>query len=87
MRSQKFGMLVAGAVAGMIGSATLVQPVRAAEAEAKGCYRKHCGSSIKGHEGTCGGTKAEDIKDQKTCEDAGGAWTTDADAAKLQHPG
>ena len=85
MRSNKFGILVAGAVAGMIGSSTFVAPAEAADAAAKGCYRKHCGSSIKGHAGMCGGTKAEDVKDQKTCEDAGGAWITEADAEKLKH--
>jgi uncharacterized membrane protein len=85
MRSKKFGVLVAGAVAGMIGSSTFVRPAQAGDAEAKGCYRKHCGGSVKGHEGTCGGTKVEDIKDQKTCEEAGGAWSTEAEAGKLKH--
>jgi hypothetical protein len=85
MRSKKFGMLVAGAVAGMIGSSIVVEPARAGEGDAKGCYRKHCGTSVKGHDGMCGGTKVEGIKDQKTCEEAGGAWSSEADAAKMKH--
>lgn len=88
MRSQKFGVLVASAVAGMVGTAAFVAPVRAgSEAEAKGCYRKHCGTSVKGYDGTCGGTKVDELEDQKACEGAGGAWVTEADAAKLKHGG
>ena len=43
-----------------------------------------CGKSIKGHEGSCGGTKVDDIGDQKACEGAGGAWITEAEAAKYK---
>jgi len=85
MRSSRFGVLAAGAVAGLIGSATLVAAGQSAgSGEAKGCYRTQCGKSIKGHEGKCGGTKVDDIGDQKACEGAGGAWITEAEAAKYK---
>jgi hypothetical protein len=81
MRNSTFGMLAAGAVAGLLGTVAAVD--HASAADAKACYRKHCGKSVAGHDGSCGGTKVDDIKDQATCEKAGGAWVTEADAAKL----
>ena len=47
-------------------------------------HSQHCGKSITGHEGQCGGTKVDDLTDQKACETAGGAWTTATDATKYK---
>ena len=82
MKRSTFGALAAGAVLGLIGSAGLVQSAQAADAKA--CYRMKCGKSIKGHEGKCGGTMVKDITDEAACKAAGGAWTTEADAAKYK---
>jgi hypothetical protein len=76
-------MLAAGAVASLIGGAALAESGQP-KGEGKACYRTQCGKSVKGHEGQCGGTKVEGIGDQKACETAGGAWTTEADAAKFK---
>lgn len=85
MKSAKFGMLAAGAVAGLIGSAALAETgATKSGGESKACYRTHCGKSVKGSEGQCGGTKVDAIGEQKACETAGGAWTTEADAAKYK---
>jgi hypothetical protein len=85
MKSSMFGMLAAGAVAGLVGSATLAGAGQTAGGgDAKACYRTQCGKSVKGHEGKCGGTKVETISDQQGCEGAGGAWTTETDAAKYK---
>jgi hypothetical protein len=81
MKNSTFGMLAAGAVAGLLGTVAAVD--HASAADAKACYRKHCGKSVAGHDGSCGGTKVDDIKDQATCEKAGGAWATEAEAEKL----
>jgi hypothetical protein len=40
------------------------------------CYRTHCGKSIAGQEGKCGGTLAAGLRDENSCEIAGGDWTT-----------
>ena len=48
------------------------------------CYRSHCGKSVKGHEGKCGGTTVEGVTTQAACETAGGAWTTAAEAKKFE---
>jgi uncharacterized low-complexity protein len=82
MKASKLGMLAASAALGVVGSIALME--RASADEAKACYRTHCGKSIRGHEGKCGGTKVSDIKDEKACVDAGGAWTTEADAAQYK---
>ena len=82
MKASKLGVLAASAALAVIGSGALVQA--AAAEDAKGCYRTHCGKSISGHEGKCGGTVVKEIKDEKACADAGGAWTTEADAAKYK---
>ena len=74
MKTSKLGMLAASAVLGMIGSAALV--TSASADDAKACYRTTCGKSVKGHEGKCGGTKVEGVSEEKSCTDAGGAWTT-----------
>jgi len=79
MNGKKFGALVATAVALMGGTV-----FAADKDDAKACYRKSCGSSVKGHSGSCAGTKVSDIKDEKTCTDAGGAWTTASDAKSLE---
>jgi len=81
MKSSTFGMVAATAVASLVGTVTLVG--HASADDAKACYRKHCGKSISGHEGSCSGTKAADVKDQAECEKAGGAWITAAEAEKL----
>lgn len=78
MKSSKLGMLAASAVLGMMGSAALATDASAEDAKA--CYRTHCGKSIAGHEGQCGGTVAAGLRDEKSCEVAGGDWTTAATA-------
>jgi len=80
MKSTTFGALLAGALLALGGPALADNH----EGDAKGCYRKTCGSSVKGHAGSCAGTKVDAVKDEKTCSDAGGAWVTVADAAKLK---
>jgi hypothetical protein len=87
MKRSTFGALAAGAVLGLVGSAAL-QSAKAADTgdmmDAKACYRMKCGKSIKGHEGKCGGTMVKDIGDEAACKAAGGAWTTESDAAKYK---
>ena len=83
MKRSTFGALAAGAVLGLLGSAVVVQSAQAA-GDAKGCYRMKCGKSIKGHEGKCGGTMVKDITDEAACTAAGGAWTTESDAAQYK---
>ena len=81
MKRTTFGALVASAVVGLVGgSAALAQ----AGSEAKACYRTHCGKSVKGHEGKCGGTMVTGISDEASCTAAGGAWTTAADAKQYE---
>jgi hypothetical protein len=82
MKTSKLGMLAASAVLGVIGSAALV--TSASAADEKACYRTHCGKSISGHEGKCGGTIAEDLRDENACEVAGGDWTTASTAARYK---
>jgi hypothetical protein len=82
MKASKLGVLAASAVLGMVGSAALVQSATAADEKA--CYRTHCGKSIAGHEGKCGGTMVKDLKAEKSCTAAGGAWTTAAEAKKYE---
>ena len=82
MQRSAFGALVAGAVVALAGHFAAA-PAAHAEDE-KACYRTKCGKSVKGHEGSCGGTKVEEITDQATCEKAGGAWTTAAEAKKFE---
>jgi hypothetical protein len=82
MKRSTFGALVASTLVGLVGgTAALAQ---SGKAEAKACYRTHCGKSIAGHEGKCGGTRVEDLRDEASCSQAGGAWTTEADAAKYK---
>jgi hypothetical protein len=82
MKHATFGALVASAVVGLVGgSAALAQ---AGSADAKACYRTHCGKSVKGHEGKCGGTKVDGIRDEAACKAAEGAWTTAADAKQYE---
>ena len=89
MKTNMFGALVASAVASLIGSAVLAEAGDTGKTgqvgEAKACYRKSCGTSVKGYEGQCGGTKVDQISDQKACENAGGAWVTATEAKKLKH--
>ncbi len=80
MKGTTFGALLAGAMLALGGTALADHH----EGDAKGCYRKSCGSSVKGHSGSCAGTKADAVKDEKTCTDAGGAWVTATDAAKFK---
>jgi hypothetical protein len=82
MKRSTFGALVATAVVGLVGgSAAFAQ---AGGADAKACYRTHCGKSVKGHEGKCGGTKVDALSTEAACTEAGGAWTTAADAKKYE---
>jgi hypothetical protein len=80
MKSSKIGALAASAALGLIGSAALAPA--AVAADAKACFRTHCGKSIAGHEGKCGGTPVADLTDETSCEVAGGDWTTADDAKK-----
>jgi len=82
MQRSSFGALVASAVVGLAGSFAVASAAHADEAKA--CYRSHCGKSVKGHEGECGGTKVPELKDQASCEQAGGAWTTATEAKKFE---
>ncbi|HEU4430480.1 MAG TPA: hypothetical protein VFT98_17090 [Myxococcota bacterium] len=82
MKTSKLGVLAASAVLGMMGSAALVSAASAGEERA--CYRTHCGKSITGHEGKCGGTLAADLTNENACEVAGGDWTTADRAADYQ---
>jgi len=85
MKRSMLGILAAGAVASMIGSTALAQDKAAGSSgDAKACYRTQCGKSVKGHEGKCGGTKVDGVSEEKACTDAGGAWTTAADAKKYE---
>ncbi len=81
MKRSRFGALVASAVVGLVGSAAFAQ---AGSGDAKACYRTHCGKSVKGHEGKCGGTVVQGIADEASCKAAEGAWTTAADAKKYE---
>lgn len=78
MKTSKLGLLAASTVLGVMGSAAIASPAAAEEAIA--CYRTHCGKSLAGHEGKCGGTVVTDLRDEKSCEVAGGDWTTAANA-------
>jgi hypothetical protein len=78
MKTSKLGWLAASAVLGMMGSATFATNANAEDAKA--CYRTHCGKAITGHEGKCGGTRVDDLRDEKSCEVAGGDWTTAVNA-------
>jgi hypothetical protein len=78
MKISKLGVLAASAMLGMMGSALVANGASAGEEKA--CYRSHCGKSISGHEGKCGGTVVDDLRDEKSCAAAGGAWTTAAQA-------
>ena len=87
MKRSMLGILAAGAVASMLGSTALAEDERPAGSgmdDAKACYRTECGKSVKGHEGKCGGTKVDGISAEKVCTDAGGAWTTAADAEEVR---
>jgi hypothetical protein len=81
MKISTFGAIVASTVVGLAGAGAFAQ---AGATEEKACYRPHCGKSIKGHDGKCGGTKAEKLTTQAACEEAGGAWTTAAEAKKFE---
>jgi hypothetical protein len=84
MKRSMLGVLAAGAVASMLGGTAMAEDEPAAGMDAKACYRTACGKSVKGHEGKCGGTKVDAISEEKACTDAGGAWTTAADAKKYE---
>ncbi len=81
MNGKVFGALVAGAVLALSAGTA-----RAAdEGDAKACYRKSCGESVTGHTGMCAGSKVAELKSEKDCTTAGGAWITADDAKKLKH--
>jgi hypothetical protein len=84
MKRSMLGILAAGAVASMIGSTAFAAGEATGSMDAKACYRHECGKSVSGHEGKCGGTKVEGVSTEKTCTDAGGAWTTAAEAKKFE---
>ena len=82
MKRSIFGALAAGAVLSLVGAgiASAQEPM----GEEKACYRTKCGKSVKGHEGKCGGTKVDGVSAEAACTEAGGAWTTAADAKKYE---
>ena len=85
MKRSMLGVLAAGAVASMISSTACAEDKSAGSSgDAKACYRTTCGKSVKGHEGKCGGTKVDALTDEAACTAAGGAWTTEADAAQYK---
>jgi hypothetical protein len=73
---------MASAVVALVGAPAFAESHESGDAKA--CYRTHCGKSVEGHEGKCGGTKVEGVSDQEACETAGGAWTTAADAKQYE---
>jgi hypothetical protein len=81
MKISTFGAIVASTLVGLAGTVALAE---SGSADAKACYRAHCGKSIKGHEGKCGGSMASDLTSQSACETAGGAWTTATEAKKFE---
>jgi Spy/CpxP family protein refolding chaperone len=81
MKISTLGAIVASTVVGLVGS---VAHAAAGASDAKACYRPHCGKSVKGHEGKCGGMKVDALTTQTSCESAGGAWTTAAEAKKFE---
>lgn len=86
MKRSMFGVLAASAMATALGAPALAgEHSEKGSDETKACYRPQCGTSVKGHEGKCGGTKVDALTDQKSCETAGGAWVTAADAEKMKH--
>ena len=83
MTKGTFGALAAGAVASLLGSAAFAGS-ETGNSAVKACFRQHCGKSIKGYEGQCGGTKVDGLSDEKACAAVGGAWTTEGDAEKFK---
>jgi len=81
MKISTFGAIVASTVVGLAGTMAFAE---AGATDAKACYRPHCGKSIKGHEGKCGGMQVTELSTQAACETAGGAWTTAAEAKKFE---
>lgn len=81
MRFSTFGAIVASTVVGLTGSLAFAEADGGSQ---KACYRTHCGTSVKGHDGKCGGTRVDGLTSQGACEAAGGAWTTAADAKKFE---
>jgi hypothetical protein len=82
VKRSTFGVLVASTVAGLMGSAAAMAEDHGGDAKA--CYRSHCGKSVKGHEGKCGGTKVDALTSEAACTAAGGAWVTAAEAEKFK---
>jgi len=82
MKRSMFGALMASAVVGLVGGTTAL--AQGAMSDAKACYRPHCGKSVKGHEGKCGGTKIDGLTTEAACTQAGGAWVTAAEAATFK---
>ena len=82
MKRSTFGALVASAVVGLVGGS--VAFAQAGMGDAKACYRNHCGKSVSGHEGKCGGTKVDGLSDEAACTKAGGTWTTESDAKQYK---
>jgi hypothetical protein len=85
MNGKAFGSLIATAIASLMTGSTAVHAADTSANDAKACYRKICGQSVTGHQGTCAGTAVEALKNEKDCVDAGGAWVTAAEAEKLKH--
>ena len=84
MTRSMLGILAAGAVASLVGSTALAAEGGMGMGMEKACYRNHCGKSVKGHEGKCGGTKVDDLTNEKSCMDAGGSWATPDEAKKFE---
>jgi hypothetical protein len=85
MARSMLGILAAGAVASLLaGGAFAADDKMGGGMDAKACYRSHCGKSVSGYEGKCGGTMIDQLKTEKACMDAGGAWATAAEAKKFE---
>jgi len=84
MKVSKLGILAASTVASLLGTAAFAaEGTEGSKDGDKACYRPSCGTSVKGHEGKCSGSRIDELKDEVACKDAGGAWTTAAEAKKF----
>ena len=86
MTRSMLGILAAGAVASLVGSTALAAEgtMGGEMMDAKACYRSHCAKSVSAYEGKCGGTMIDQLKSEKPCTDAGGAWATAEEAKKFE---
>lgn len=89
MTRSMLGMLAAGAVATLVAGGAFAAEDKMGGGmgggmDAKACYRSHCAKSVSSYEGKCGGTMIDQLKTEKACMDAGGAWATADEAKKFE---